>query len=182
MKLYNAPIDVQIQHFNESGSKVTFEPATSVIDDKESFAAFVSETEAAELCKKIKGGIIVFDAHPKLFIRLAENNVKNTLLVGVQHWTYGEYLFLRTNNLYFYPLREISIDGKADVCDAVMSAVKDADRLHVHINESVMDETGMSARDLLYFIHRIRLLKSIKSISFQCGNISLAVKIMSELF
>jgi len=181
MKLYNAPVDCFKEIFNESGSKVTFEPATGVIDDKESFAAFVSEQEAFELCKRINCSNIVFDASPTMFIRLVENNVKNALLVGVQHWVYGEYLFLRTNNLFFYPLREIAIDGKADVCDAIMSAVKDADRLHIHINESVLDETGMSARDLLYFIHRIRLLKSIKSISWQ-GNNCIAVKIMAELF
>ncbi len=179
MKLYNASNDVRKEYFNESGSKVCFEPTIGIIDDKESFAAFVNEQEAVELCKKIKGNIIVFDASPKLFIRLFENNVK-ALLVGVQHWTHGEYLFLRTNNLYFYPLREITAE-KEDSCDAIMSAVNDSERLHIHINESVFDETGMTARELLYFIHRLRLLKSIKSVSFQ-GNKAFAVKIMSELF
>ena len=180
MKLHNAKEDSVKEHFNESGSKVTFEPSTGSIDDKESFAAFVNEQDAVELCKKIRT-VIIFDASPKLFIRLVENNVKNTLLVGVHHWTEGEYLFLRTNNLYFYPMRELNAE-KEDSCDAIMAAVKDADRLHVHINETVLDETGMTARDLLYFLHRIRLLKSIKSISFHGNNHALAVKIMTELF
>lgn len=163
MKLYNISSDTK-EFFNESGSKVIFEPTTGSIDVNEPFAAVLNDQEAFDLCKKV-GTVIIFDAQPKLFIRLAQNNIKTTLLVGVQEWSEGDYLLLRTNNLLFYPLREISIDGKADVCDAVMAAVKDTMRLHVHINGSVLNETGMSARELLYFLHRLRLLKSMKSIS-----------------
>ena len=194
MHLYNAPKEIvdllKNEYFNESCSTITIEPVECVIDVKHPFSAFINdETTIILLAKEVlksDAKLVIFDANPMLTIRLVENglNKDSILLVGIQNWSQGEYSFLRQNNIKFYPLKEISIDGAADVCDAIMSVCKDSPRLHVNVNESVLNSSGLTARELLYFIHRIRVLKSLKSMSFVMTgtNYLLFAKLAMELF
>lgn len=188
MKIYNATqelISILKQNlFNESCSLINFELKEGKIEVKESFCAFINdENSAISLFKELDCKLVVFASNPEIVIKLVNAGFKkyDILLVGIQDWSERDYSFLRCNNIKFYPIKEISIDGKDEVCDAVMSVCKDSERLHLHIDESILNNTGLTARELLYFIQRIRLLKAVKSITSN-KNSNLSLKLMCELF
>lgn len=133
-------------------------------------------------------GIIVFDAHPDLmppetldhetYLRklIEEKIVKpeNVILVGLRNWDAEEWKFLKDNRIRIYPMKEMQIEGIANVCDAVMASAKDFDALYMSIDIDTVDPAfapgtgytepaGLTSRELLYFIHRIKLLKNLKA-------------------
>ena len=71
-------------------------------------------------------------------------------------------------------MKEIAIDGKRDVCDSIMSVARNGKSLFLSINLNVLDPAfapdvisqkpgGLTTRQLIYFIQRIRLLKNFKT-------------------
>lgn len=133
-------------------------------------------------------GIIVFDAHPDcspayktshddLLIALLKERIirpDNILLVGLRSWAREELLFLREHRIKQYPMREIAADGTAEICDAVMSAAKSFGALYLSVDMDVLDPAfapgvaapeagGLSGRELLYFVQRLRLLKNLRA-------------------
>ncbi len=139
--------------------------------------------------KHTNPGIVIFDAHPDcseasclphrddLVLALVREKVikpEHILIVGVRQWQKGELQFLRENKIKYYTLAEISSDGAIDVCDAVMSVAKDFGSLYVSIDMDVVDPAfapgvstpeagGLSGRELLYFIQRLKLLKNFRA-------------------
>lgn len=194
MNLYNAPEEIVSRTtssvVNESGSLCSFEQAKPPIWVANSFVLFVQEEiEVVDLIKKLSVmGIpsLVFDSSARLTVRLLEHGVhqNKVFLVGLQEFFPGEFQCLRANNVLVYPMKEISLEGKEDVCNAVMSVVKDAVRFHVHIDESVLNAVGLAPRELVYFLHRLRLLKGEKSVSIcpRTENRDVQFKIIKELF
>jgi len=133
-------------------------------------------------------GIIIFDAHPDLmppetldhetFLRkLIEEKVvkaENIILVGLRNWDAEEWKFIKDNKIKIYPMKEMQLEGIQNVCDAVMAAAKDFDALYLSIDIDAVDPAfapgtgyvepaGLTSRELLYFIHRIKLLKNLKA-------------------
>lgn len=185
MHIFNAPKELQglikVPILNESCSLISFQAVEGNPDINCPFAVFINEIVPLfkELLNK-NSKIIIFDSHTKLpYLSLKTDNL---LLVGVQYWSEQNYSILRSKCTKFYPMKEIAIDGKDEVCDAIMSVCKDNKRLHLHIDESILNNTGLTARELLYFIQRLRLLKSIKSISLNVKDINLSLKLICEFF
>lgn len=133
-------------------------------------------------------GIIIFDAHPDLmppdtldhetYLRklIEEKAVKpeNVILVGLRNWDAEEWKFLKDNRIRIYPMKEMQLEGIQNVCDAVMASAKDFDALYLSIDIDAVDpafapgtgyieSAGLTSRELLYFIHRIKLLKNLKA-------------------
>jgi len=131
-------------------------------------------------------GLVVFDAHPDmmqdkiltheswLFKLINEGIVKaeNVVLVGVRNIFKTELDFLKNNNIKYFCMREISFDGKQEVCDAIMSVVRRWKSAYVSIDIDVLDPSfapgtghpepgGMTTRELIYFLQRLKLLKNI---------------------
>lgn len=162
-------------------------------------------------------GIVVFDAHPDLmqsfdvpthenYLRMLieENIVKseNVVLAGIRNADPEELNFSRNSKINAFSMHEISMEGKEQVCDAVMANAKDFDGLFISIDIDVLDPAfspatgypepgGMSTRELLYFIHRLKMLKNIKAFDIVEINpdkdindltVNVAVKIAKELF
>ena len=134
-------------------------------------------------------GIIVFDAHPDVmpttdpvnhenYLRaLIDHDVlpaKNIILVGIRNSDPDEIKFLKENKIKFFPMSEISQDGKDAVCDSVMAAAKNFDALYLSFDLDAVDAAfapgvtypevaGLTSRELLYFLHRLKRLKNLKA-------------------
>ncbi len=128
-------------------------------------------------------GVVIFDAHPDaedendLVQFLASSGLvqpKNILLVGTRSWTKQDLNFLQERRIKRYSMKEITMEGISEVCDVVMSVAKDFGALYISIDLDCADPScapavdapaagGFSARELVYFIQRLRLLKNFKA-------------------
>lgn len=137
--------------------------------------------------KALKPAMLIFDAHPDLmqkfnppthenYLRcLIENNhlsKENIVLVGLRNWDKEEYNYLIKNNIKFYSMKTISQDGIEAACNDIMSNVKNFSKLFISIDIDVLDPAfapgtgyqepgGLTSRELLYFIHRLKNLNNI---------------------
>lgn len=191
MLFFNAPDEVKELLspvcFTESFSDVSVEHCSDELCLKPPFCAFLNDSELLFSMFKMfsKSRIVLFDSNAKLLIQLIGKGVlpDSLLLVGVQDFSRDEFVLLRKYGIKFYSMREISFDGIADVCDAVMSVLNSSAHFHLHVEESVLDSAGFSGRELLYFFHRLRLLKGVKSVSLRMQNdFKLQSKLAVELF
>lgn len=161
-------------------------------------------------------GMIIFDAHPDLmettdpvnhenYLRaLIEHDVikpENIILVGIRNSDPDEIKFLKENKIKYFPMSVIAEEGKETVCDAVMAAAKKFDALYLSIDLDAMDAAfapgvtypevaGLTSREFLYFLQRIKKLKNLKAADIvelnpdkDINNITalLAAKIVVEL-
>ena len=134
-------------------------------------------------------GLVVFDSHADCvnnFEPATQEDVINSLvnqgiikpeniiLVGLRNIHDIELKFLRDNRIKCYTMKEISREGMHSVCDAVMAAAKDWGALYVSVDIDVVDPAfapgtgycepgGMTSRELVYFLQRIKMLKNFKS-------------------
>jgi formiminoglutamase len=138
--------------------------------------------------KKYKNpGLIVFDAHldcendfspptheDYLRVLIEEGHLKkeNAIAVGIRNIHTNELEFSKKTKLKIYDMKEISSYGKTDLADAIMSVARTFDGLYISIDIDVLDPAfapgtgyiepgGMTTRELLYFIHRLKNMKNI---------------------
>ncbi len=161
-------------------------------------------------------GIVVFDAHPDMensskppthedYLRMLieEGFVRkeNVVLVGIRSWDANELGFLRKNNIHVFSMREISQEGISEVCDAVMSIAKGFGAVYVSIDIDAVDPAfapgtgyiepgGLTSRELLYFLARLKNLRNLKAFDLVEINpkkdvngltVKLGAKIVSEI-
>lgn len=167
------------------------------------------------LAKKYNNpGIIIFDAHPDCennFIPpthedfnkvLIENNIlkkENLILVGTRSYDKKEIDFLKRNNIKNFSMK--NLEDIQDVCDTIMEEALNFDALYLSIDIDVLDPAfapgtgyiepgGLTTRQLLYFIQRIRNMKNLKRIDILEVNpdkdknnltVKAAAKILAEL-
>ncbi|MEA2037560.1 MAG: arginase family protein [Nanoarchaeota archaeon] len=151
-------------------------------------------------------GIIIFDAHPDCendfmppsqedlvcgLVNLGVIRKENIVLVGTRNWDKNEVEFIRKNKIKYFPMKEIVAEGVNEVSDSIMSVVKDFDALYVSIDIDVLDPAyapgtgyiepgGLSTRDLLYFLNRLKKLKNVKAYDLVEINPSKDVKEMTS--
>jgi formiminoglutamase len=146
-----------------------------------SFKAFASRNQ--------KSGIIIFDAHPDcqddfrppshedfLRVLIEEGHVKteNVLLVGLRKWHKIELEYLIEKNIKFITMEQIFDNGIKNVCESIMEALTSWQcPFYLSIDIDVVDPAfapgtgyleagGLSSRELLYFIGRLRQHKNFK--------------------
>lgn len=159
-------------------------------------------------------GLVVFDAHPdcvndfkishedfiKVLIKEGTLKKENLVYVGVRSVFKKEKEFLEKNNIKVYNMINVA-SGIRDVCDGVMEKSRKFDGLYVSIDIDVLDPScapgtgylspgGMTTRQLLYFIQRLKKLKNLKMIDLVEVNpdkdinnmtVETGAKIVSEL-
>ncbi len=139
--------------------------------------------------KDVNPGVIVFDAHPDLMgdvdgvnhetylRRLIEEGIlkkENVVLVGISNWDIDEYDYLKKKNIKCFTMKEIAFEGKEETCNLVMAGAKDFGVLYVSIDIDCVNSGeapgtgypepgGLTARELLYFLHRLKNLKNWKA-------------------
>ncbi len=132
-------------------------------------------------------GVIMFDAHPDCennfrppshedFIQtlVEEGTLKkeNIILVGIRNIDIKEQQYIKEKRIKCYPMRELR-GNIEESCDTVMEIARQFDALYLSIDIDVVDPgqapgtgyiepAGMEARDLVYFVQRLKLLKNLK--------------------
>lgn len=144
------------------------------------FKAFASNNRDA--------GLVVFDAHPDLmesagvssqedWLRSLINegivDKKNVILIGLRNWDGQEKEFLELNKIKFFTMKHIFSQGIDNICDTVMENVRKWSSFYLSIDIDAVDPAfapgtgyqepaGLSSRELIYFIQRLKLLKNMK--------------------
>lgn len=107
------------------------------------------------------------------------------VLVGIHQWIKEGVLFVKKNNIQHFDMKDIAMEGKEAMCDAVMAAAKDWKACCLLIDMDVVDSEempgGMTARELLYFVQRMKKLKNIVGAGIIGKNDDLAAKLLLEL-
>jgi len=147
-----------------------------------SFKAFASNFKNA--------GIVVFDAHPDLMPEMKGSvthedwlrelitsetvAADNIIIVGARATAKEELDFIKKQGIKNFPMKEIAADGVQSVCDAVMAAAREFGALYISVDIDAVDPAfapgtgyiepgGLSSRELLYFLQRLKLLKNFKA-------------------
>jgi agmatinase len=172
------------------------------------FKAFVEKNPGA--------GLLIFDAHldcmqpfsiatHENFVRqLIEDGIidaSRVVIVGARTIDEEEVRYMNEKKLSVFSMAEIAKDGMREVCDAVMAKCKDFPALYVSVDIDALDASaapgtgypepgGLSTRELLYFISRIKLLKNVgmtdvvevsPDLDVRGITVNAAVKIIQEL-
>ncbi len=168
------------------------------------------------LAQKTKNpGIVMFDAHPDcennftppshedfIQVLIQEGILKkeNIILVGIRNIDRKEQQYIKENRIKCYPMKDLR-GNIEESCDTIMELARQFDVLYISIDIDVVDPgqapgtgyiepAGMEARDLIYFIQRLKLLKNLKRADIVEVNpdkdinemtTKLAAKIISEL-
>lgn len=124
--------------------------------------------------------LLIFDAHPDVFQQfdkpthldylkfLVEENVvkpENVILIGIRNPHPQEIQYLKSKGITYFPVKGLKLQ---DTCDIVMERLKEKD-LYISIDIDVLDPAhapgvsypepaGLTTRQLLYFLQRVRNL------------------------
>lgn len=133
-------------------------------------------------------GIIIFDAHPDLapptdvpshedyLTKLIEDNIvdpNKVILVGIRNIADIERDFIKKHGIKSFTSKQISLNGIENVCDEMMRYAKNWKSTYLSIDIDFLDPSvapgtnhleagGFQTRELLYLIHRLRFLRTIK--------------------
>lgn len=173
----------------EVGDEIRFDSGFTVLRFDEHLQAKESLRKFATSFKK--AGVVLFDAHVDCLnhedivpFLTGLVGMENMIIVGSREWSKEEFYFIKDKNIRVFDMKEISLEGKEAVCDAVMSVAKDFGALYVSVDADVLDsETGgMSTRELIYFLQRLKKLKNFKAADLcEFKNQVLAAKLVREL-
>ncbi len=163
---------------SEAGVLPWADVSSEIVFDVDFSVAIVDDhLKSKEVIKKFSGigenvGVVLFDAHvdclndDDLVPYLSKFiDKKNIIIVGAREWNKDEWYFIKNHGIKVYSMKEISFEGKESVCDAIMAVAKDFGALFISIDADVLDaETGgLSVRELLYFLQRLKRLKNFKA-------------------
>lgn len=134
--------------------------------------------------------LLVFDAHPDVEIgtksvdhecwlrKLIEENCVNkngVFLIGLRNFSREELRFLRENRIRHLMMRQIFEMGVEEVCEDVMEFASGFPVSYLSLDIDVVDPAyaagtgylepgGLSAREMIYFIHRLKMLRNLKMV------------------
>ena len=167
--------------------------------------------------KKHNGaGLVVFDAHPdceedftppthESYLRalisegiLDRNRI---ILIGIRNWTGDEKSFLDNNRIQYHSMKKITLQKLENIMDSVTESVRSWDATYLSIDIDSADPScapgtgycepgGLTSRELIYCIQRLKLLKNIRMADIVEVNpekdinnltVTLAAKLLVEL-
>ena len=132
-------------------------------------------------------GLIVFDAHPDLMesvgvesqedwlrslISQKKVDADKVILIGIRNSDGEEMEFIKANSIKNFSMKHLFDTGVKDVCDAVMETARQWPALYISIDIDAVDPAfapgtgyrepgGLSARELIYFVQRLKKLKNL---------------------
>ncbi len=149
-------------------------------------------------------GVIVFDAHVgALPVPLSHDSFLKELLevipagriilVGLRDLTLEEFSFLKQHNIRYFSMQSMTMESMSAACDGMMEIASQWSCSYVSISLDVLDPAfatvgkpspgGLSTRELLYFIQRLRMLRNFLAadvVDFEKSP-ELAARLLSEL-
>ncbi|MBW3016340.1 hypothetical protein KY309_01890 [Candidatus Woesearchaeota archaeon] len=121
--------------------------------------------------------VVLFSADASLL-----NSCRNGVLLGGHFLSGKEREFLKAKNIKFFPVNSIIHEGISNVCDAVMEASRSFSSFCLCVSLSVVElPGGLSVRELLYFLQRLRVLKNYSCACVLGSPSVLTGKLLSEL-
>lgn len=173
MKYFGSDLNIPLQ---ESGVAPNIE--VSPLDSAELLLG--SKEEIISFLANRQTGVILFDSSGELLRPLGHFNV---ILVGGHQMSGQEREFVKARNIQVFQISSILQEGIANICDAVMEAANQWPQLHVCVNLPVLDQQtgGLTTRELLYFLQRLRVLKNYAAASVIGSPSPLTAKLLSEL-
>ena len=170
------------------------------------------------LVKGLNGekGLIIFDAHPDCEVptnsithedylrKLIEDEVidaRNIILIGLRDYTKVELEFLERNKVNCYFMKNLFENDIKEVCDDIMEIANRFGSLYISVDIDAVDcafapgtgypsPCGLTSRELIYFLQRLKLLKNLRRVDLVEINpdkdvnemtIILGAKIIAEL-
>jgi arginase family enzyme len=149
-------------------------------------------------------GVIIFDAHiGALPVPLSHDSFlkhlvevippERIILVGFRDLTLEEFSFLKQHNIRNFSMQSMTMESMSAVCDGVMEVASKWASTYISISLDVLDPAfatvgkpspgGLAARELLYFIQRLRMLRNFLAadvVDFESSP-ELSAKLLSEL-
>ncbi len=133
-------------------------------------------------------GLIIFDAHPdcendffppthedfvKVLVRKKIIKAENIIIVGLRNWHSKEKQFMEKEKIKKFTMKQLFSDGLDKSMDYIMELARQFSDLYVSIDVDVIDPGfapgtgypepgGLSVRELIYSIQRLKLLKNFK--------------------
>ena len=125
----------------------------------------------------------------------------NVMIVGIRSFHKKEIEYLREKKIKILTMRNIFDNGVISVCDSIMEFASKFKSLYLSIDIDVVDPAfapgvgyvepgGLSSRELIYFIQRLKNLKNLRKVDIVEVNIDkdvnnmtakLAAKLIYEL-
>ena len=98
---------------------------------------------------------------------------ENIILISARNIWPEEFVFIKGKKIRIITMQQIQEDRRG-VCDGIMEKARGADGLYISIDIDSIDPGfapatgylepgGMTSRELIYFLHRLTLLKSFKA-------------------
>ena len=135
-------------------------------------------------------GLLVFDAHPdvyqefdqpthldwlKFLVDEGKVDSNRVVLVGLRNFHPKEIKYLNDKGIKYITMKQIYDVGVNKVCDSVMELVNGFEKLYMSIDIDVVDPAyapgvgyrepgGLSSREMIYFIQRLKNLKNLKKV------------------
>ncbi len=161
-------------------------------------------------------GLLIFDAHPdvyhefntathldwlKFLIDEKKINGGNVMIAGLRSFHKKEIEYLKEKKIKFLTMKNIFDNGIVSVCDSIMEFASGFKSLYLSIDIDVVDPAfapgvgyiepgGLSSRELIYFVQRLKNLKNLRKVDIVEVNIDrdinnmtakLAAKLIAEL-
>jgi len=134
-------------------------------------------------------GLLIFDSHPDCYQykkapthedyvkTLVEESIikpQNLVFVGIRNPCIEEIEYLKDKKIKFFDMKRL-FNNIENTCDTIMELVKDFDALYLSIDIDVLDPAfapgtgvaepgGLTTRELLYFVQRLKKLKNLKMV------------------
>ncbi|MBI4149760.1 arginase family protein [Candidatus Woesearchaeota archaeon] len=140
-------------------------------------------------CQRYRNaGLVIFDTHPDTYSgddylyehgrylrTLIEEGMVDparVIIIGIRNADPDEIAYLKEKRVSFFTMRQLFMNIE-NVCDTVMEKARGWESLYISVDIDVLDPAfapgtgciepgGMSTRELLYFIQRLKLLKNLR--------------------
>ncbi|MBU2560990.1 MAG: arginase family protein [Nanoarchaeota archaeon] len=147
------------------------------------------------------GDSAVHRSFVKRILREGIVSADRVVLFGLREWTGDEKQFIESSKVRSFSMRQIEMNSLSDVADGLTELLNSWQSIYLSVGIDVADPScapgvddtspgGLSARQLLYLVQRLRLMRNLKMIDvigvdagkdINCMTSRLAAKIIVEL-
>ena len=163
-------------------------------------ASFTGQAFRTFAAKYPNAGLLRFDANFAILSLVKNNMIKPNQLIfaATRAWTREDADYVRAQKINHFSMKKILEVGIDEATDTLMEAARNFGALYISIDISCLDPAfadsekrepaGLSARELIYMLQRLKLLKNLKMVDITGFSkekdeetVRLAAKIMKEL-
>lgn len=152
-----------------------------------------------------KSGLIIFDAHPDVYqefdfpshqdwlnflIDRGHLKPESVMLVGIRSYHPKELAYLKQKGIKFITMKNL-YNNIENACDSIMEFARKFKSFYLSIDIDIVDPAfapgtsyvepaGLTSRELIYCVQRLKLLKNLKSVDITEVNPNLDINNMTS--